>query len=171
MTIRILCGLGGATLAALIATAGHAQQTTASGQKDDWSYFSSASPKECWAVTSPKESTATNSAGKATSVSRGEIRFYVTYRGSQPEISFAGGYPFAPNSTVTVDVGGTKFELATDGEWAWPAPSDDAKLLAALRGGSQAVVTGRSGRGNVTKDTFSLKGVTAAIDAAQKLCS
>ena len=56
---------------------------------------------------------------------------------------------------VTID--GTSFELFTDGEWAWPGSAeDDAALLAALKNGTTAVLTARSGRGTQTKDTFSL---------------
>lgn len=165
MMARIL-GAGALILAAATASA---QQANSSGQNGDWSYFSSKNPKECYAAAEPGSSTATN-AGKAVTVNRGQIRLYVTYRGQTPEIAFAGGYPFAPDSKVTLDVGGTKFELFTDGEWAWPAPTDDTKVLAALKGGSQATVSGRSQRGNVTKDTFSLKGATASIEEAAKLC-
>lgn len=165
MTARILCA------GALILAAGgaFAQQVSQSGQREDWSYFASNNPKECWAVAQPTGSTATNN-GKTVQVNRGDIRLYVTYRGQTPEVSFAGGYPFASGSNVTLDVGGTKFEFFTDGEWAWPAPADDARVVAALKGGSSASVTGRSARGNVTRDTFSLKGVTASIDEAAKLC-
>lgn len=170
MTPRILCAIAGVTAALGLASAASAQQTTASGQKDDWSYFASQNPKECWAVTSPKSSTATRN-GQRTTVQRGDIRLYVTYRGAQPEVSFAGGYPFAGNSTVTVDVGGSKFEMFTDGEWAWPGtPADDQKIVAALKGGAEAVVSGKSQRGTDTRDVFSLKGVTASIDEAAKLC-
>ena len=165
MTARILCA--GALI--LAAGAASAQQVTQSGQNGDWSFFASANPKECWAAAQPSASTATNG-GKTVQVNRGDIRLYVTYKGQTPEVSFAGGYPFASGSNVTLDVGGTKFELFTDGEWAWPAPADDARVVAALKGGSSATVTGRSQRGNVTRDTFSLKGVTAAIDEAAKLC-
>lgn len=165
MKARILCA------GALLLAAGSlsAQQVSQSGQRDDWSYFATTSPKECWAMAAPSSSTATNS-GRTVQVNRGDIRLYVTYRGGQPEISFAGGYPFAPGSNVTVNIGGTEFEFFTDGEWAWPAPSDDGRVLAALRGGAQAVITGRSQRGNMTRDTFSLKGISASVDEAAKLC-
>ena len=46
----------------------------------------------------------------------------------------------------------------TDGEWAWAAsPDDDAKVLAALKKGSSAVLTAKSAKGTQTKDTFSLE--------------
>lgn len=172
MTSWILRGMAAAGVAAAVATGAYAQQqTTASGQKDDWSYFQASNPKECWAVTSPK-STVNTRDGKPASVSRGDIRLFVTTRQSgKPEVSFTGGYPFAPGSTVALEVGSNKFDLLTDGEWAWPAsPEEDAKVVTALRGGSQAVLSARSARGTATKDTFSLKGVTAALNEAQRLC-
>jgi len=43
-------------------------------------------------------------------------------------------------------------------------------MIAALRGGSSAVVTGRSARGTTTKDTFSLSGITAATNSARERC-
>ncbi|MEM6375482.1 MAG: invasion associated locus B family protein, partial [Pseudomonadota bacterium] len=54
---------------------------------------------------------------------------------------------------------------------AWPAStSDDAKIVAAMKRGTDAVLTARSSRGTVTKDTFSLLGFTAALDEADSRC-
>ena len=36
--------------------------------------------------------------------------------------------------------------------------------------GSSAVISGRSARGTMTKDTFSLSGITAATNKAQAAC-
>lgn len=137
----------------------------------DWNVFVDENPKECWAVSKPKETKNTKD-GKAVSVQRGDILLFATFRpGRSPEISFTGGYPFAPGSTVDLTVGDRKFQLFTDKEWAWPgSPDDDAKLLAALRGGNSATLTARSARGTQTQDTFSLRGFTAATDDAQKRC-
>jgi hypothetical protein len=99
---------------------------------------------------------------------------FVTFRpgsGAKGEVSFTGGYPFASGSTVNVNIDGKQFELFSDGEWAWPAStSDDAGLLAAMKAGSSAIVTARSGRGTQTKDTFSLSGFTAAMQEAEQRC-
>ena len=66
---------------------------------------------------------------------------------------------------------GNAFQLFTDGEWAWPGSAeDDAKLLAALKAGTNATLTARSGKGTQTKDTFSLRGFTAAMEDAGKRC-
>lgn len=63
------------------------------------------------------------------------------------------------------------FKLFTDGESAWTgSPAEDGKLISALRGGSSVVISGRSARGTVTKDTFSLSGITAMTNKAQEAC-
>ena len=161
-------------IAALLAGAGMAgaQETTnVVGTEGDWTAFAADNPRECWAV-SPPRSTVNTKDGQQVEVTRGDIRLYVAYRpGQEGEVSFAGGYPFAPDSTVEIDVGGQKFNLFTEGESAWTgSPAEDAKLVAALRGGSTAIVTGRSSRGTTTKDTFSLAGITAMTNTAKERC-
>lgn len=141
------------------------------GSEGDWTAFSASSPKECWAVSAPK-STENTKDGKRVEVNRGDIRLYVAYRpGQQGEVSFSGGYPFASDSTVDVNIGGNVFKLFTEGESAWTgSPADDARLVSALRAGSSAIVSGRSARGTITKDTFSLSGITAMTNQAQAAC-
>lgn len=160
--------------AALVMAAGLAQAQESSNRVDvktDWSVFAETSPKECWGVSSPKE-TVNSRDGKPVSVRRGDILLFVTYRpNAAGEISFTGGYPFATGSTVSLDVDGTRFELISDGEWAWPGTKDDdATILAAMKKGTTAVLSARSGKGTQTKDTFSLRGFTAAVDEASKRC-
>lgn len=164
----------GAVLA-LAASGALAQETNAvTGSFGDWTVFNPPeAPKECFGVTKPKE-TVNSRDGQPVAVRRGDILLFVTFRpegGARGEISFSGGYPFAPGSTVGVDVDGTKFELFTKDEWSWPAtPEDDAALLAALKKGQTAVLTARSGKGTQTKDTFSLRGFTAAMTDAEARC-
>lgn len=140
--------------------------------KTDWSVFVEDDPKECWGVSAPKETVNTRG-GNVVAVRRSDILLFVTFRpgGGGGEVSFTGGYPFAGGSTVNLDIGGTQFELFTDGEWAWSAsPQDDAKIITAMKRGAEATLTARSSRGTQTKDTFSLLGFTAALDEAQKRC-
>ncbi|MFV0359100.1 invasion associated locus B family protein [Tropicimonas sp.] len=150
------------------------ESTNRVAAKTDWSVFVEDNPTECWGVSSPRSVKNTRD-GREVSVQRGDVLLFVTFRpgnGSAGEVSFTGGYPFAGGSTVTVDVSGGKFELFTDGEWAWPAsPDDDAKLVTALKRGSDAVLTARSSRGTQTEDTFSLMGFTAAMEEAEKRCA
>jgi hypothetical protein len=138
----------------------------------DWSVFVETSPKQCWAVSAPKETVNTRD-GRVVAVQRGDILMFVSYSDSQKGVvSFTGGYPFAPGSTVDVQIGNDRFQLFTEGDWAWSASEqDDASLVAAMKRGSNAVLTARSSRGTQTRDTFSLLGFTAAVDDAAARCN
>lgn len=150
------------------------EETNRVAADTDWAVFQGDDPKECWAVTAPKETENTRD-GRVVSVRRGDILLFVTFRPEQniaSEVSFTGGYPFADGSTVTLEVDGSTFELFTEGEYAWPAtPADDQKIVTAMKRGTNAVVSARSSRGTRTKDTFSLLGATAMIEEAEQLCS
>jgi len=138
-----------------------------------WSVFEDTDPRECWAVSSPTETVNTRD-GRVVAVRRGEILLMAFYRPDaevEGQVTFTGGYPFADGSTVNLKTGDTEFELFTEGEWAWPASTaDDAEIIAALKRGTDAVLTARSSRGTQTQDTFSLLGFTAAVEEAEKRC-
>lgn len=140
----------------------------------DWSVFEETDPRECFAVSAPKEQVNTRD-GNVVQVSRDEALLFVFYRpseGVQGQVTFTGGYPFAGGSTVTLEISGTEFQLFTEGEWAWPAtPADDARIVTAMKAGATAVLTGVSGRGTTTRDTFSLLGFTASVDDAGARCA
>lgn len=160
---------------AMMATGGFAQESTNRvAAKTDWSVFVENNPTECWGVSAPKKTVNTKD-GRVVAVSRGDILLFVTFRpgsGAAGELSFTGGYPFAGGSTATLEVGGARYELFTDGEWAWPASaSDDNKIVTALKRGAESKITARSSRGTQTEDTFSLIGFTAAMEEAERRCS
>ena len=173
MTFPILRATGAALLVAGMTTGALAQvSTNRVAANTDWSVFVEDSPKECWGVSAPKETVNTKD-GKAVSVRRGDILLFVSFRGGKTtgEVSFTGGYPFAGDSTVSVTVGGSEFQLFVDGEWAWTrSPEDDAAIIAAMKAGADAVVVGMSSRGTRTEDTFSLLGFTAAVEDAGQRC-
>ena len=162
-------------LLALSATGLSAQEesTNQVAAETAWSVFEDNDPRECWAVSSPTE-TVNMKDGRVVAVRRGDILLMTFFRpdaGVKGQVAFTGGYPFAGGSTVNVNIDGTEFELFTEGEWAWPAnASDDAKIIAAMKRGADAVLTARSSRGTTTKDTFSLLGYTAAMEEAEKRC-
>ena len=154
-----------------------AQETTDNrvAANTDWSVFVEDNPNECWGVSAPKESSIADSNGRPTQGRRGDILLFVFYRPGasvQGQVAFTGGYPFAGGSTVSMDISGTTFQLFTEGEWAWPAtPEDDARIVAAMKRGAGATLVGRSGRGKVTTDQFSLLGFSAAVEEAGKRCA
>jgi len=167
-------GLAGAVVA--LAASGVSAQEESTNQvaaKTAWSVFEDSSPRECWAVSSPTE-TINKKDGRIVAVRRGDILLMTFYRpgaGVQGQLAFTGGYPFAGGSTVNLDISGNKFELFTEGEWAWPASAaDDAKIISSLKRGADATLTARSSRGTQTSDRFSLMGFTAAVEEAEKRC-
>ena len=158
---------------AVAASASVAQESTNRvAANTDWSVFVENDPKECWSVSKPKE-TVNSRGGRVVAVRRGDILLFVSYRpGSDVsgEVSFTGGYPFAPDSTVALTISGQTFQLFTDGEWAWASPEDDPKIIAAMKKGADAVAVANSSRGTRTEDKFSLLGFTAAVEDAAKRC-
>jgi len=171
MMSRLMAAAG----VAFLASAAFAQETdNRVAASTDWSVFQETNPTECFSVSAPKETVNTRD-GAVVAVTRGEIQLFVLYRPGANvagQVAFTGGYTFAAGSTVSLDIGGTVFQLFTEGEWAWPASAeDDVRIVDAMKRGSDAVLTAQSGRGTVTRDTFSLSGFTAAVAEAQRRCA
>ncbi|PZX15044.1 hypothetical protein LX81_02633 [Palleronia aestuarii] len=168
--------LAGTAALAVMTAAAFAQEesTNRVAVETAWSVFVEDDPQECWSVSSPTRTVNTQD-GETVSVRRGDILLFVTFRpgsGVESEVSFTGGYPFADGSTVDLNIGGTEFDLFTEGEYAWPASAeDDARIVEAMQRGSDATLVARSSRGTRTEDTFSLMGFTAALDAARARCT
>lgn len=129
-------------------------------QYNDWeAYRYEANGKvTCYILSKPKTLAPSNR-------NHGDVFFFLTTRPGDDvsnEVSVLVGYPFAPDSTVTVDVDGREFTLFTKDDGAWvESPADEAQLVAAMRAGSRMSVKGKSARGTETTYTFSLSGVTA----------
>ncbi len=147
--------------------------TNSVASNTDWVVFVEEEPKQCWVVSAPKEIVNTRD-GRVVSARRGDIRLWVSFWAeseAQGEVSFTGGYPYEDNSQVKVEIGSTSFLMYTEGERAWAlSPEDDAQIIAAMKRGAEAVVTGLSSRGTTTQDTFSLLGFTASVADAEARC-
>lgn len=173
--MKFVSQICGVAALAIMTTGAWAQDeaTNRVAASTDWSVFEETDPTECFGVSAPKEQLNSRN-GSPVQVNRGETLLFVFYRpgqGVNGQVTFTGGYPFAGGSTVTLDIGGTEYQLFTEGEWAWPAtPEDDARIVAAMKRGSNAILTGVSGRGTTTRDTFSLLGFTSAVEEAQRRC-
>ncbi len=141
-----------------------------------WAVFTASDPRECYIVSQPTGSVARRD-GQNVEVNRGDIRLFVRFNpgeGVSNEVSFTGGYPFDAKP-VTVAIGSETYNLSPGpgdaNGWAWPRPEDDARMVASMRRGSTATVTGVSTRGTTTVDTFSLAGFTAAVNEAESRCN
>lgn len=106
------------------------------------------------------------------------------FRKVRNEVQTLIGYPMQPTTDSffhTAEVDGKSYPMKSiaddpstpikDNEAAWLASMDDeAGFVAALKKGSKLVVHGTSSRGTKTTDTYSLSGVTAAMDTIDKAC-
>jgi hypothetical protein len=150
-----------------------AEKPTALGTFKNWSAYTAGTgaDKTCYALSQPVASDPKN-------VTRGEIYFLISdfpARKAKGEPQIVSGYAYAANGTVSVTVGDDKFTFYTknDGDKgsAWlKSTADEDKLVAAIKKGSRAVVTGVSSRGTTTTDAYSLSGVTAALNKAHAEC-
>jgi hypothetical protein len=87
------------------------------------------------------------------------------------EVSLIIGYPLKPNVDVTATVGSTTFALYSQEDGAWiKNASEEDKMVDAMRKGADIVIKGESGRGTKTTDTFSLKGITQALERVGQEC-
>jgi invasion protein IalB len=81
------------------------------------------------------------------------------------------GYSFKPNSEATLTIGGTAFAMYTQNDGAWVKDAaEEARIVEAMRKGSDAVVKATTSRGTQTTDTFSLKGISQALDRVAQEC-
>lgn len=87
------------------------------------------------------------------------------------EVSVMIGYQFKPGFEATLDVGGSKFALYTQGDGAWiKNAADESRLVEGLRKGGEAVVRGQSAKGTESTDTYALKGLAQALDRVAQEC-
>jgi invasion protein IalB len=156
---------------ALVTTAmpAFSQTATQTGQHNAWATYSyqSESGPVCYISSVP---TAFNP--PPSEVNHGEIFFIVSNKPSDNaplEPSFrAAGYEFQGGSNVRVRIGDRNFSMFTQGGWAWVEnAAEEPQLVEAMKAGSDMQVSARSSRPRDVSYTFSLRGVTAALNAIE----
>ena len=152
------------------ATIALADDPVSMGTFDDWESFTykSAGAPVCYIYSVPKKS------DSAKKVKRDPVYFLVTNfpgRNIKGQVSTIIGYPFKESSTITVKVDDTPFELYTNGDAAWAAAVEtEAAIVKAMKNGKTLSVTGTSWKGTETTDTYSLVGVSKALDKIDTGC-
>lgn len=164
---------GAIALLIVTATTATAQQEPAERVQtfQDWSVYTAntANGRICFAASQPVQT-------EPTGVNRDAIYFMLTnypLRGDTNEASIIIGYPLEVDSTVTVTIDSDEaFQFFTIDDGAWLRDlGREQELVVAMQRGIQMVVRGRSQRGTDTVDTYSLRGVTAAITRAAQECN
>jgi Invasion associated locus B (IalB) protein len=162
--VRAACIIGAISVAPAFA-----QEVALLEKFKDWSaYAATGTPKVCFAVAKPKEST-------PKAVKRGPIFFYISRWPADNvvnEVSVKMGYPFGEGAKAKVTIGTAKFELFTKEEGAFvEKPEMETKLIDAMKTGTTMKIEGRSARGTNTSDVYSLNGLSEALERVAKECS
>ena len=160
--ISIFAGL------AMVACAGqaHAQSARKMAEHGDWATYSyqAQNGRVCYVLTVPKPKSM-----KPASVDHGSMFFFVSQRPGQSisyEPQFIAGYNLKEGSKVAVTIGDKRFSMFTKGKSAWVEnAAEEPAMIAAMKDGSDMRVQAQSGRGNSTSYSFSLKGITAALNS------
>jgi invasion protein IalB len=87
------------------------------------------------------------------------------------ELSIIAGYPLKAGTEASIEVGSTSYALYTQQDGAWiKNATEEAQLIDAMRQGQTAVVKGVSSKGTQSTDTYSLKGLTQALERTAQDC-
>lgn len=144
------------------------------GKFGDWEAFEMKEKegKVCYMLSHVKESE-----GKYSK--RGDVYALITHRPalkSKNVVSLHAGYAFGEGQQVKVTVKGPKgfknFHFFTQGETAWCSdPKTDTQVTQYLtQNGAQMIVEGKSAKGTVTKDIYSLSGALKTYKIICKAC-
>ena len=152
------------------AVAGGAEPTLI-GQFGTWGAYT-ATPngkKVCFALAKPSSSK-TNPPNRP----RDPAYAFVSTRPAEKvtnEVSVMIGYTLKPGSESTLEVGGASYAMYTQGDGLWiKNAAEEERMVDAMRKAADVVVKGISAKGTETTDTFSLKGLSQALDKLAQDC-
>jgi len=87
------------------------------------------------------------------------------------EVSIMIGYALKPGSESTLEVGGASYAMYTQGDGLWiKNAAEEDQMVQAMRRAADATVKGVSAKGTETTDTFSMKGLSQALDRIAQDC-
>jgi hypothetical protein len=156
--------------AAAAAAGGNAEPTLV-GQFGTWGAYT-ATPngkKVCFALAKPSSSK-TNPPNRP----RDPAYAFVSTRPAEKvnnEVSIMIGYQLKPGSESTLEVGGARYAMYTQGDGLWiKNAAEEERMVDAMRKAADVTVKGTSAKGTETSDTFSLKGLAQALDRLAQDC-
>ena len=87
------------------------------------------------------------------------------------EVSVMIGYTLKQGSESSLEVGGASYSMYTQGDGLWiKNAAEEERMVEAMRKSADATVKGVSAKGTETTDTFSLKGLSQALDKIAQDC-
>lgn len=162
---------GGSSQAQAQAARGAGAEPTLVGQFGVWGAYVAApgGKKVCFALAKPI-SMKTNPPNRP----RDPTYAFISTRPQEKvsnEVSVMIGYPLKPGSEGSLEVGGNKYAMYTQGDGLWiKNAAEEDKMVEALRRGADATIRGTSSRGTDTTDVYSLKGLSQALDRVAQDC-
>ncbi|HET9714773.1 MAG TPA: invasion associated locus B family protein [Pseudolabrys sp.] len=141
------------------------------GQYGDWGAYR-ASPggkKICFALSKPT-SAVTEPSGR----NRDPSYAFVSTRPAEKvknEVSVIVGYPQKPGFDATAAIGSATYAMYTQNDGAWVKnAAEESQMVETMRKGADMVIKSESARGTKTTDTYSLKGISQALDRVAEEC-
>lgn len=150
-------------------SAAAAQQPEQIATYRDWIVYavSVGGDRICYAVSEPTEK-------DPASVNHGDVFFSVsTWKSgaASEQPSFMSGYPLRSTSAPLVRIGSDRWKMFAEGDEGFvEADGDEGRLVSAMRRGSEMRLSAMSDRGTQTEYTFSLLGISNALDRAKSEC-
>ena len=153
------------------AAAAGGTEPTLIGQFGTWGAYT-ATPngrKVCFALAKPSSSK-TNPPNRP----RDPAYAFVSTRPAEKvtnEVSIMIGYALKPGSESSLEVGGASYAMYTQGDGLWiKNAAEEERMVDAMRKAADVTVKGVSAKGTETTDTFSLKGLSQALDKLAQDC-
>jgi Invasion associated locus B (IalB) protein len=154
-----------------VAAAPVSAEPTLIGQFGTWGAYT-ATPngkKVCFALAKPSSSK-TNPPNRP----RDPAYAFVSTRPAEKvtnEVSVMIGYTLKPGSESTLEVGGASYAMYTQGDGLWiKNAAEEERMVDAMRKAADVTVKGVSAKGTETIDTFSMKGLSQALDRLAQDC-
>ena len=136
------------------------------GVFSDWGAFRDAAVPRCYAIAMPTASRLQRDFEPFATIGTWPRR------GLRGQVHFRLSRKLRRDSSITVSIGGKRFELTGGGGDAWAKDRTmDAAIVAAMRSADRMVVRATDTRGRRFSNTYSLAGVATAMDAATLACA
>jgi invasion protein IalB len=147
------------------------EQATLLGQFGDWGAYK-ANPGGklvCFALSKPTKAV-TDPPGR----NRDPSYAFVSTRPAEKvknEVSVIVGYPQKPGVDASATIGTASYVMYTQNDGAWVKnAAEEAQMVDAMRKGSDMVIKSISTHNTKTTDTYSLKGISDALDKVAAEC-
>ena len=147
------------------------EQAVLLGQFDDWGAYK-ATPggkKICFALSKP-----TTAVTEPPGRNRDASYAFVSTRPAEKvknEVSVIVGYPQKVNVDATATIGSASYVMYTQNDGAWVKnAAEEAQMVDTMRKGADMVIKSVSTHGTKTTDTYSLKGLSQALDKVAEEC-